>query len=58
MTIIRVQLALTLIGAGMFGYGVLKEDDSFRVAAIGTLAVALFLRFFRKRAERAQHPED
>lgn len=54
MTIIRVQIALTLIGAGMFGYGVLREDDAFRVAAIGTLAVALFLRFFRKRSERRE----
>lgn len=49
MTIINVQIALTLIGAGMFGYGVLQENDAVRVAAIGTLAVALILRFVRKR---------
>jgi hypothetical protein len=50
--IIRVQIALTLIGAGMFGWGVLRENESFRLAAIGTLAVALMLRFFRKRRDR------
>ncbi len=52
MTIITVQIALTLIGAGMFGYGVLEDSDPFRLAAIGTLAVALILRFVRKRTER------
>jgi len=50
VTIIRVQIALTLIGAGMFGYGVLRESDAFRLASIGTLAVALVLRFVRTRA--------
>ncbi len=50
MTIIRVQIALTLIGAGMFGYGVLRDSDTFRLASIGTLAVALILRFVRTRA--------
>ena len=49
MTLIKVQIALTLIGAGMFGYGVLENSDSFRLAAIGTLAVALILRFVRNR---------
>ncbi len=49
MTIIRVQIALTLIGAGMFGYSVLEDSDSIRLAAIGTLAVALILRFVRTR---------
>lgn len=52
MTIVRVQIALTLIGAGMFGYGVLRENDAFRLAAIGTLAVALVLRFIRTRTGR------
>ena len=52
MTIITVQIALTLIGAGMFGYGVLTDNDAFRLASIGTLAVALILRFVRKRTER------
>ncbi len=51
MTIITVQIALTLIGAGMFGYGVYAENDAFRLAAIGTLAVALILRFVRKRTD-------
>lgn len=56
MTIITVQIALTLIGAGMFGYGVYAESDSFRLAAIGTLAVALVLRFVRKRVDGASQP--
>jgi hypothetical protein len=51
VTIISVQIALTLIGAGMFGYGVYAENDAFRLAAIGTLTVALILRFVRKRVE-------
>jgi hypothetical protein len=50
MPIVSVQIALTLIGAGMFGYGVLQDSDRFRLAAIGTLAVALILRFVRKRS--------
>ncbi|HYW50347.1 MAG TPA: hypothetical protein VE861_07070 [Gemmatimonadaceae bacterium] len=49
MTIISVQIALTLIGAALFGYGVLTDTDAYRIGAIGTLAVALFLRFVRKR---------
>ena len=49
MTLIKVQIALTLMGAGMFGYGVLEDSDPFRLAAIGTLAVALILRFVRNR---------
>jgi hypothetical protein len=51
VTIITVQIALTLIGAGMFGYGVLEDNDAFRLASIGTLAVALILRFVRKRLD-------
>ena len=51
MTLIKVQIALTLVGAGMFGYGVLEDSDAFRLAAIGTLAVALILRFFRTRTK-------
>jgi len=56
--IIRVQIALTLIGAGMFGYGVYSESDTFRLAAIGTLAVALILRFVRKRIDGSGTPPD
>jgi hypothetical protein len=56
VTIINVQIALTLIGAGMFGFGVYAESDAFRLAAIGTLAVALVLRFVRRRLERTSHP--
>ena len=56
MTIITVQIALTLIGAGMFGYGVYAESDAFRLASIGTLAVALILRFVRQRVERTSQP--
>ena len=59
MTIITVQIALTLIGAGIFGYGVYAESDSLRLAAIGTLAVALILRFVRQRLDRAgESPQD
>lgn len=49
MTIINAQIALTIIGAGMFGFGILRDNNAFRVAAIGTLAVALILRFVRHR---------
>ena len=49
MTILNVQIALTLIGAGMFGYGILQDNNAFRLAAIGTLTVALILRFVRNR---------
>lgn len=49
MTIITAQIALTLMGAGLFGYGVYADDDTFRMAAIGTLTVALILRFVRRR---------
>lgn len=56
MTIITVQIALTLIGAGMFGYGIYAESDAFRLAAIGTLAVALVLRFVRNRVDGAGRP--
>ena len=52
MTLITVQIALTLIGAGMFAYGVVQESNAFRVAAIGTLVVALILRFVRNRTGR------
>ena len=51
MTIITVQIALTLLGAGLFAYGVYAENDAFRLAAIGTLAVAMILRFVRKRTD-------
>ena len=56
MTIITVQIALTLIGTGMFGYDVLEDNDAFRLAAIGTLAIALVLRFIRKRTEKGKTP--
>ena len=49
MTLINVQIALTLIGACMFGYGILTDNAAFRLASIGTLAVALILRFVRNR---------
>lgn len=56
MTIITGQIALTLMGAGMFAYGVYAESNTFRTAAIGTLAVALVLRFVRQRLERTSQP--
>ena len=49
MTIITVQIALALMGAGMFGSGVYADNDAFRLGAIGTLIVALILRFVRRR---------
>ena len=49
MTIFSVQIALTIVGAGLFGYGVLMDNSGFRLAAIGTLAIALILRFVRNR---------
>lgn len=51
MTVLTVQIGLTLIGAGIFGYGVYADSDQFRLAAIGTLIVALILRFVRKRLD-------
>jgi hypothetical protein len=48
--IIRAQIALTLIGAGLFAFGVAQENDRLRLASIGTIAVALILRFSRTRS--------
>jgi hypothetical protein len=48
--IVRAQIALTLTGAGLFLFGVAQENDALRLAAIGTIVVALVLRFFRTRS--------
>jgi hypothetical protein len=52
MTILTAQIALTLMGAVMFTVGVVRESATFRLAAIGTLVVALVLRFVRTKYKR------
>jgi hypothetical protein len=49
VSIVTAQIALTLIGAAMFFYGAMQDNSTFRLAAIGTLVVALILRFVRTR---------
>ena len=43
------RTALLVIGVVVWGYGYRVDDPNVRLAAIGILAVALLLRFFRTR---------
>ena len=52
MDLTRVKLALAVIGALVFGYGVRVDSENVRWAGAGLLGVALLLRFFQPRAPR------
>ncbi|MCU0626392.1 MAG: hypothetical protein MUF21_07905 [Gemmatimonadaceae bacterium] len=50
--LLRAQAALAFIGVALFGWSIYADDERVRLAAIGTLAVALVLRFVRRAAAR------
>jgi hypothetical protein len=49
MTITRVKLGFVVIGLALFIVGVWQDDARWRYAAIGCIALAWVLRFFRQR---------
>lgn len=48
-----VRIALLVIGLVVWGYGARVDDSRLRMIGIGILAVALILRFFRRRTPPA-----
>jgi hypothetical protein len=48
-TITRVKLSFVVIGLALFIVGVWQDDARWRYAAIGCIAVAWVMRFFRQR---------
>jgi len=47
-TITRVKLGFVAIGLALFIVGVWQDDARWRYAAIGCIAIAWALRFFRQ----------
>lgn len=56
--ILRVKLALLVIGGILLAYGIKSDDETLRLVAIGLFAVAFFLRFLDRRSENAKPPSD
>jgi hypothetical protein len=50
MDLTRIKLALALMAAIVFGYGVRVDSENVRWVGAALLVVALLLRFFRPRA--------
>jgi hypothetical protein len=45
----EIQLALLVVGLGVWGYGQRIDDARLRIAGIVLFAIATALRFFKKR---------
>jgi hypothetical protein len=49
-----VRIALLVTGLLVWGYGARVDDSRLRLIGIGLLAIALVLRFFRRRPAAAR----
>lgn len=52
--LMAVRIGLLVVGLLVWGYGVRADDSRLRLIGIGILAVALILRFFRRRTPPAR----
>lgn len=55
-TITRVKLSFVVLGLVLFGVGVWQDDARWRYAAIGCIAIAWAMRFFRQPTVRSDEP--
>lgn len=53
--ITRVKLSLVVVGLALFVIGVKLDDARWRYAAIGFVAVAWSLRFFRQHVPKVDN---
>jgi hypothetical protein len=53
-TLVRIKLALVVIGLILWFWGYRTDDSYFRIAGIIVLLVAFLLRFVRRRHRRAE----
>jgi len=47
--LLQIRLALAIIGVVVWGYGLLRDEGTVRLAGIVMLALSLVLRFTPKR---------
>jgi hypothetical protein len=55
-TITRVKLGFVVLGLVLFIVGVSQDDARWRYAAIGCIAVAWAMRFFRQPTRKSNEP--
>jgi hypothetical protein len=52
--LLRVRLALAIIGIIVWGYGILNDQATVRLVGIIVLALSLVLRFTPRRFQRGE----
>jgi hypothetical protein len=55
---VRLKLALFVIGLILWTWGYRTDDSYFRMAGIVVLLIAFLLRFLRRRPPSAEAPKD
>ena len=55
-TITRVKLGFVVLGLVLFVVGVWQDDARWRYAAIGCIAIAWIMRFFRQATATSHEP--
>ncbi|MFN8572536.1 MAG: hypothetical protein U0132_10810 [Gemmatimonadaceae bacterium] len=56
--ILRLKVALFIIGGVLLAYGIKQDQEALRFAAIGALGLAFVLRFFERRSKNDEPPAD
>ena len=57
-TLVRLKLALVVIGLIIWAWGYRSDDSFLRISGIVVLTIAFLLRFVRRRARDPEAPED
>jgi hypothetical protein len=55
--LMQIRVAIAVIGVIVWGYGVANEHSTIRLVGIGMLALALVLRFARRRSDPASESD-
>lgn len=57
-TLVRLKLALAVIGLILAAWGIRTDDAFLRISGIVVLAIAFLLRYVGRRARASEAPED
>ena len=57
-TLVRLKLALVVIGLIIWGWGYRTDDSFLRISGIVVLTIAFLLRFVRKAGGASEVPKD
>jgi hypothetical protein len=57
-TLVRLKLALVVIGLIIWAWGYRSDDSFLRISGIVVLTIAFLLRFVGRRARESEAPQD